>query len=112
MNASFKEIGSLYVTFPAGTCQAGKVCKIGTTGKADSCTAGERFCGVVSSVRSNAAGVQLHGFVTVSYSGTTPKTGYCFLSADGLGGVRSESSGQAYLTVAVNTTAKTVTFEL
>ena len=112
MNVSFEEIGSLQVTFPAGTCADSKLCKLNVSGKADLCADGDRFCGLVRGIRGSAAGVQIHGFVTVPYTGSAPKCGYSKLSANAAGGVKADESGTAYLVAAVNTSGKTVTFEL
>lgn len=113
MNISYEEIGYLAVTFPASGCQAGQVCVMGSTGKVGPCAAGGRITGLVESVNGGQAAVQIHGFVTVPYTGTTaPATGYAGLSADGSGGVKADASGVAYLVVAVDTAATTVTFEL
>ncbi len=111
MNISYEGIGHLAVTFPAGSCVAGKVCKIGTDGKAATCAAGDKLCGVTESVNGSQAGVQIHGFVTVDYTGTAPTAGYVSLCADGNGGVKT-GAGREYLVTAVDTAAKTVTFEL
>ena len=112
MNVSYEQIGHLSVTIPAGTCQAGQVCKVGTDGKAASCSAGDRFCGVAEVIRGDYAGVQIHGFAGVSYTGTAPTLGYVNLSANGSGGVKVDSSGVSYLVLEVDTAAKTVTIEL
>lgn len=112
MHVSFEEIGRMSVTLPAGTCKAGQVCKVNASGKADTCAAGDKFCGVAETIRGSIAGVQLHGFVTLPYTGTAPTMGYVTLSANGSGGVKVDTNGASYLTVQVNTTAKTVTFEL
>lgn len=112
MNISYEGIGHLGVTFPAGSCVAGQVCKIGTDGKAAACASGDKFCGVAETVNGSQAGVQIHGFVTMSYTGTAPAVGYVNLSADGAGGVKADTAGKSYLAVQVDTGAKTVTFEL
>lgn len=110
MNVSFEQIGHLSVTLPADTCKAGQVCKVGSAGKAVACTAGDRFCGLTETVRGGFAGVQVHGFITVPYTGTAPATGYAKLVANGTGGVKVDATnGYSYLTVAVNSTASTVT---
>ena len=112
MNISYEGIGHVGVTFPAGTCVEGQVCKIGTDGKAAACSAGEKFCGVAETVNESCAGVQIHGFVTVAYTGTAPAMGYAAMSANGSGGVKADSNGNTYLVAAVDSAAMTVTFEL
>lgn len=112
MNISYEEIGCLRVTFPAGGCAAGKVCKVNGGGQAAPCSAKERFCGLVESVHGSQAAVLLHGFAALPYSGAAPALGYVALSADGAGGVQVDTAGASYLAVAVDTAAKTVTVEL
>ena len=112
MNVSFEEIGALVVTVPAGTCGENTLCKIGIAGKADSCVSSDRFCGVAYGIRGQAAAVQIRGMITVPYSGTAPKPGFSKLCADGTGGVKVSEAGESYLTLAVDTAAKTVTINL
>ncbi len=112
MSVSFEEIGYLAVTLPEGTCQEDQVCKVGADGTAQTCAAGDRFCGVVKGLRGGFAGVQIHGIATVPYTGTAPTCGYGSLCADGIGGVKTASAGTTYLVLQVDTTAKTVTFQL
>lgn len=111
MNISYEGIGHMAVTFPAGSCAAGQVCKLDSSGCA-ACSAGERFCGVVETLNGSQAGVQIHGFVTVGYTGTAPAAGYAGLSANGSGGVKADSAAHTYLVAAVDTANATVTFEL
>ena len=112
MNISYEEIGALRVTFPAGGCEAGKVCKIDTSGSAAACVSGDKFCGVVESVSGSTAGVQIHGFAKVSYTGTAPSCGFANLAANGAGGVAVNSNGRSYLVVKVDTSALTAIIEL
>lgn len=112
MKICFDGIGHESVTFPAGTCRAGALCKLDATGKATLCTAGDRFCGMAEVVENGMAAVQLHGFVTVGYTGTAPAAGYANLSADGNGGVKTDSAGATYLVASVNTAEKTAVIEL
>ncbi len=112
MHISFDGIGHMSVTFPAGTCAEGQLCKLDTEGKASACSAGDKFCGVAEVVKGGLAAVQLHGFATVSYTGTAPAIGWANLSADGNGGVKIDTAGNNYLVVAVDTAAKTSVIEL
>ena len=59
-------------------------------------------------MRGDLVTVQYRGFVTLPYSGTAPSVGYGILAADGAGGVKGAQSGESYLIVNVDTTAKTV----
>ena len=111
MNASYEEIGQVYATFAAQEVEAGQVCKVSGNGQVSGCSAGEKFCGVVGSVRGGWAGVQIKGFARVSFTGTAPATGYVQLAADGNGGVKT-ATGREYLVVSVDETAKTAVIEL
>lgn len=113
MSISFEGIGHKSVTFPAGNCTAGYPCKIASDGRVTDCFAGEKVVGVIEQAEAGWAGVQLHGFVTLPYSGTAPTVGFTALSANGSGGVKADATnGRAHLVVEVNQGTKTVTFEL
>lgn len=111
-NISFEGIGALYATFEAkGVLKEGAPCKVGANDAAQSCSAGDNFCGVASADSSGGTvSVQLRGFVTVTYTGTAPTLGYCALVADGTGKVKvsSEADARSYLVANVNSTAGTV----
>ena len=100
MNVSFEEIGRMAVTFAQEGCQSGQVCKVGGNGKVVPCAAGDKFCGIVESIRGGFAAVQLEGFATVTVSGSV-NAGYVNLCADGNGGIKA-GSGREYLVVSVN----------
>lgn len=113
MSISFDGIGHRSVTFPVGTCTVGFPCKLDTEETVSNCAASGKFLGVVEEVKGGYAGVQLHGFVTLPYTGTAPTVGFTALSANGTGGVKVDTTnGKTYLVVHVNKTATTVTFEL
>ena len=112
MDCSFEGIGHMRVTFPDGGCTEGKVCKLNSAGSAVDCSAGDLFCGVAEVVRGGLAGVQIHGFAVIGYSGTAPTAGYVSLSADGSGGVKTDAAGKRCLVAQVDTAANTVTVEL
>lgn len=112
MNVSFEGIGHMSVTFHTDIRQAGQVCKMGDQAKVTACADGDAFCGVVESVRGDAAGVQIHGFAQVRYSGTAPKVGYAVLAANGQGGVKTHTAGRTCLVVRVDEGAKTAVIEL
>lgn len=112
MNISYEEIGHMSVTFPAGACEVGKVCKVNAEGAVTGCPGGDCFCGVVESIHGSFAGVQIHGFAKVGYSGTAPTCGYVKLAANGGGGVAVNTSGKEYLVVKVDTAEKTAVIEL
>lgn len=113
MSYSFEEIGNVVVTFPDGGCAVDAVCKLDSTGTAVYCSSGDKFIGVARTVWCEDVGVQLHGFAQVRYTGSTaPVPGYVNLVANGIGGVKVDNSGRAYLVVQVNTEDKTLTMEL
>ena len=110
MNVSFEEIGRLAVTFAQTGCEGGQVCKVSGNGAVAPCGAGERFCGVVESVRGGVAAVQVAGFVTVSVTGSL-NVGYVNLCADGQGGVKA-GAGREYLVVSVDENTATAVIKL
>ena len=114
MSFSFEGIGGWAATFACSEVQNDTVVKITDNGKVGACAAGDAFCGQVISVDGDGAAcaVALGGMVTASYTGTAPKVGFANLSADGTGGVKTDTAGRSHLVTAVNTAAKTVTFVL
>ena len=112
MSISYNGIGHFSVTFPEDGCTEGAVCKLSTDGEANACSAGDKLFGVVKFVDGGKACVLIEGFVTVSYTGTAPNCGWCNLSADGNGGVKSDSAGKEYLVAEVDTAAKTCVIKL
>ena len=107
---TFDSIREDLVTFTAASgLTAGKPCKISANGTVSACSEDDAFCGVAKQVRGGLAGVQMHGYVELAYTGTTaPTVGWCGLSADGAGGVQKDADGRAYLVAKVDTTAGTV----
>ena len=100
MKVCYEGIGELCATFSCGNLAEGAPV----------------IAGVVKAVSrgKDACSVQLRGFVTLPYSGTTaPSLGYNALEADGAGGVKvGESSARERLVVEVDATAGKVTFLL
>ena len=65
--------------------------------------------GVVVGKRDGLACVQVAGFVTLHYTGTTaPSVGECALAGDGKGGVAVTENAKKYRVLRVDTAAKTV----
>lgn len=112
MNNSYEGIGYLAVSVPAGTCEAGMVCKVNAQGQAELCTAGEKFAGVCDQVKKGMAAVQVEGFAEVPYSGSVPACGFQKLAADGNGGVAVSGNAQEYLVLNVDVTKGTITMKL
>ena len=115
MKISFEGIGQWSATFACGGEVAeGQMVKVSGSGEVSACAAGDKFCGIAEVVARDGAAcaVILGGMVTASYTGTAPATGWGNLSANGSGGVKTDSNGGSYLIVDVDTAAKTVTFAL
>ncbi len=111
MKVSFEEIGHLTATFDCENGSAGQVCKVTANGKVALCNDGDSFCGIIESVRKGTAGVQLHGFAEVQFTGAAPTVGFAFLQANGTGGVKVAGT-RSYLVVSVDNVSKTAVIEL
>ena len=112
MKVSFDGIGERLVTFISNNVTKGHVVKVSAAGTVSECSAGDAFDGAALFVEGGYAAVRLGGFVTVSYSSTAPAYGRAILVADGSGGVKTAESGDTYIVVDKDTTAKTVTIIL
>lgn len=112
MRVCFEEIGHMSATFAAESGEGGQVCKVSGNGAVAPCADGEAFCGVMEGVRKGFAAVQLHGFVTLPYTGTAPTLGYNNLVANANGGIKVGSAGKSCLVVSVDTDVKVATIEL
>lgn len=116
MKVCYEGIGELCATFSCGNLAEGAPVRVSAAGTAAACGKGNEIEGVVKAVSrgKDACSVQLRGFVTLPYSGTTaPSLGYNALEADGAGGVKvGESSARERLVVEVDATAGKVTFLL
>lgn len=112
MKVAFDGIGHISASFAADSGEQGMVCKMAGNGKVMPCADGDVFIGVMEIIRKGIAGVQLHGFAEVDYTGTAPGLGYVNLAANGNGGVKVLSGGRAYLVVSVDTGAKKAIIEL
>ena len=110
MAISFGAIGEEYVSFTTGSgAAAGKVCVVTADKTVGTASENAAFCGVVREVRDGVAGVQMHGYVELPYSGTSaPALGYASLVADKTGGVCTSMAGRSYLVVHVDSTNKIV----
>lgn len=111
MKTCFEDIGHMSATFAAQGGESGKVCRVSGNGEVAVCAEGEDFCGVLEAVRKGFAAVQLHGFVTLPYSGTAPALGYQALVADSNGGIKSGGTRE-YLVVRVDEAAMHAVIEL
>ena len=106
---SMQGIGAQCLTAKKGTAApAGYPCHFSANDTVANAASNGAFSGVVAGVRGDLVTVQYRGFVTLAYSGTAPSVGYGILVADGSGGVKGAQSGDSYLIVNVDTTAKTV----
>lgn len=112
MNVCFEEIGHMSATFAASSGEGGQVCKVSANGTVAPCSDGDVFVGVLEGIRKGFAAVQMHGFVTLPYTGTAPTLGYNNLVANANGGVKVGENGRSCLVVSVDTAVKVATIEL
>ncbi|MEA4994363.1 MAG: hypothetical protein VB060_11195 [Oscillibacter sp.] len=114
MNISFEGIGQWAATFSCTEVRKGEMVKVSGNGSVGPCGEGEDFCGQVISMGKggDACAVQLGGFVTAGYTGSAPVLGWCGLSGDGDGGVKTDAERRKYLVAEVDAVAGTVTFAL
>lgn len=92
----------------------GTVVKVSAARTAAKCADGDNFHGVIETIDYDQlfGAVKLAGLVTVPYTGSDPAVGRTVLVANSTGGVKTAASGNRYLVVDVDTSAKTVTFML
>lgn len=116
MKVSFEGIGKTVMTFAnnqSSPAAAGDCVAMSASGEVKAAASGAVLCGVCVGADSGFAAVQTDGVVTSAYSGSTaPAVGYGKLASGGSGTVAVNASGREYLILAVDTTAKTVTFVL
>lgn len=107
---SLNGIGQLMVTMREGGANVGAPCKLTGNQTVSAVSSGESFHGICVWQQGDIAGVQIQGFVTMSYTGIAPTLGYCQLVGNGSGGVTTGTSTVSRLVAAVDTTNKLVTF--
>lgn len=92
----------------------GKVCKVTANQTVGLCADGNQFHGVIETIeRDNAiCVVRKTGYSTLDYTGADPGAGIVKFLADASGGIKVDATGQEYLVVDVDTTAKKVTLFL
>lgn len=112
MKVCFEEIGHFSATFEAGSGETGDLCKLSGNGEVAPCSDGEVFIGVMEGRRNRFTAVQLHGFITLPYSGSAPSLGYGEFVADGAGGVKTASGGRKCLVVQVDADKQVLTMEM
>ena len=113
MKVSFEGMGEKAMTFMNSTAApavSGQTVKTSANGTVSACADGEKFAGFCIDADADFATVQAAGYILAAYSGTAPAVGFVNLTADALGGVKVSASGREYLTVEVDTAAKTVGF--
>lgn len=115
MKVSFDGIGSLVMTFmnnkTAPAALNGPVAMSGN-GEVKAAPADAAIVGVCVGGDKECAAVQMRGVVTCTYTGTAPAVGYAALAAAADGKVAAKSGSREFPVLAVDTTAKTVTFVL
>lgn len=111
MKVSLEGYGARYVTLLLeGSVQTGMPVQLCGNNTVKAAADGGVFFGTALSVRDGYVLVQTQGCQTSTYSGTAPTHGRGALAADGAGGVKTLASGRPVDIVAVDNTAKTVTF--
>ena len=110
MSIKFNGLMNEVATFKAASqITAGTPVIVSANDTVSASSTGGAFCGVAVNYNKGLQGVQLHGYVLLSYTSTAPTVGYSLLVANGSGGVKVDATnGKAYLVVNVDTTAKTV----
>jgi len=93
---------SLTAGEPVRICDNNTVC---------ACSDGDSFCGIITHEKNGVCAVQLHGAVTLPFTGTAPTVGYSELCADGAKGVKS-GGDREYLVLSADSVKSTVTFVL
>lgn len=102
MKVAFDGIGHISATFAAENGEKGQVCAMAENGMVKPCADGDLFIGVMENLRKGVAGVQIHGFAEVAFTGAAPGLGYVKLAANGAGGVKVSDYGRACLVVSVD----------
>ena len=111
MSVAFDGMDNLVVTFRcSGTVEAGSPVILSANDTVADGGTGKVPIGVLLQKRGNYAAVQIRGYVTLPYTGTSaPAAGWGKLAADAAGGVAvAATGGREYLIVNVDTAAKTV----
>lgn len=113
MKTSLQGYNASYATF---LCEVdapiGKTVSIKSNHTVGKAVANTPFIGVLVSLRDGYGLVQTAGAVTIAYTGTAPTLGVCALASDGQGNVVANAAGKTLDVVAVDSTARTVTFIL
>ena len=112
MSINFQSIDQSCVTFTNLNAKEDQLVKVSDRGTVTTCADGDQFCGLVIHRRGSYCSVQLDGFVTVPYTGSTPTVGWTSLVANGTGGVKASDSGRAYLVVDADLSRQAITFKL
>ncbi len=112
MAINFQNIDQSCVTFSSFDALEDQLVKVSSRGTVSVCNDGDDFCGLAIHHRGNFCSVQLEGFVTVPYTGSTPAMGWTQLVANGTGGAKASSSGRTYLVVDADLINKMLTFKL
>lgn len=109
MSVAFNGIGTMVVTFQAGTVTPGFPAAMQENGKVQNAADKAAPVGIILNKRNDHAAVQVQGFAEVTYSGSDPTLGWNSLVADSSGGLRlatAEETGRACLVVTLDTEHK------
>ncbi len=113
MGVSFNGYDKKILTFKKGiSVTIGSPVKISGNNTVVDCSDEDNFCGIAISIKNDYVGVQMRGYVSSTYSGTTtPTVGYSKICADGSSAFKPDSTnGKNVLIVEVNSTDKTLGF--
>lgn len=93
MSISFKGYGENVLTFNSKASKIGVPVRIDEDREVREASAENDFIGVTSSIDGKMAGVIMDGYVELPYTGNKPTYSYCYLVANGSGGVKMPASG-------------------
>lgn len=103
MSISYNGFNTKVLTFEGKNISTDCPVQINNDGTIKNAVSNADFIGVCVSKNGDFAGVQLEGYVEVSYSGTAPAYGYATLAADGNGGVKASDDGISHLVIKLDT---------
>ncbi len=109
---SYKGFNVKVLTFDAEGEVKNKPVVMDSNGLLKPASINDNFIGICTSLRERCAGVQMQGYIELPYSDEKPSFGYCKLTADGNGGVKTTSSETANYYRVIKIDDKTVGFIL
>ncbi len=109
MSISFTGINEQVITFKAAEAlEPGTLVKISANGTVSPCADGDKITGVVLFCRENLAAVQINGFVSLPYTGSTPAFGYSKICAASATEIKADNAdGRELLVLEADTAENT-----